>query len=373
LTIKYAYLAQGLSPNEALCRLVFDAAPDGYLKYLDQLFNDLVKSDCTGINEKVGEVADLLRFEGLIGELEFARYFLNKKWRVNLLPSNFFEGRKSPDMSVTSDKREYFVEVKNIQLDDEEHAFGTEVAKFLNSQGKAFVVVVKSSSALCKPAYKYQDLDKKEAASSAALEEFKTKFTQCPATHEKMTINTSAADIELYPTKKGESYLGITTMQEAIGEPQEYSERIKYDIHQKSLKRDGWVGNEREKPYIVAIKDDYSMFFSDGDRYNQDLFGTATYFCSPLPVPEPTLTNTIEHSLSLGWKQYLIEKCLLRNGRSVIVDNQRGLFYNDPKLRNVTAVIAKHQTMYYLFANPFAEDQINSPDVIEAFSDCLHK
>jgi hypothetical protein len=349
--------------------LVYANSIPKYLKYLDNLFSDLYAGGCIGIDTKVAEVATISKFEALISELNFARYFTMKKWQVELLPSNAFQNRKSPDMLVKNAVREYFVEVKNIQFDDEDYEFGVEIANLLNSAGLSFVVVVKASSQLSKPAYKYQSKETKEEISKKALIEFKSQIKGIKPQSKQIEIKTSAADIELIATGKGKSYMGIGTMKEAISEPPEYAERIKYDILNKSAKRKDWQGSELDKLYIVAIDDPSLMFYVD--RYNAELFGNVTCFIPPLPVPNPTIDPPIQNALNRGWKDYLLKMCVLPNGRSVLPDNQRRLFFNEPLLENTTAVLVMHRNAFYLLANPFAENRINTVDVLADMADCF--
>jgi hypothetical protein len=175
--------------------------------------------------------------------------------------------------------------------------------------------------------------------------------------------------VELHPTKLGKSYLGIGTMLQAIAEPPEYKERIKYDLIQKSKKREDWTGDELSKLYIVAI-DDNSLFFYP-DRYNADLFGDATYYYPPSPVPEATVDATINYALKHGWKEYLIKMCVLRNNRSVIPDNKRGMLFTEPALRNVTAILVRHGSNFHLLANPFADAKINDANILAELKGCL--
>lgn len=364
----YPSLDKGLSSNSILSKLVYESYKNGFLKFLDNLFSELTGGPCKGIDNKVLETSDLPRFQSLVSELEFARYFVLKKWPVELLASNVFSGRKAPDMLVAGSSKEYFVEVKNIQFDEEEHSFGAAIADILNSEGMSFMVVIKSSSELSTPAYKYQTKDQKETVAKKAIDEFKSKLNAVSKTKEN-TVNTAVAEIELHPTQKGKSYLGITAMKEAISMPNEYSERIKYDILLKSSKRNDWVGTELDKPYLVAI-DDPSTFF-DTDWYNIILFGPSTEFYPPLPIPEPTIDATIQHAIDLGWKEYLTKMCILRNNRSIIEDHQRGIFYNQAPMKNVTAIMVRHQTNFYLIVNPFAEDRINCPNILTEMADCI--
>ena len=161
MNIRFPFLDKGFSRNSDLKKAVFANFNEQYLEILEKLFEGLFKGGCDGIELKILEIANLSKFEALVSELEFARYFLEKKMKVELLPQDVFKGRKTPDMLVTSNLREYFVEVKSIQLEDESYILGTKIADVLNSHGLSFRVWLKSSSFLATPAYKHQTRGKR--------------------------------------------------------------------------------------------------------------------------------------------------------------------------------------------------------------------
>jgi hypothetical protein len=334
------------------------------------LFSDLYESNlCSGIDTKAKEVNDLLRFEGLVSELQFARYFsVVKRWEVSLLGNNAFGERKVPDMEVTSFIRKYYIEVKNIQYDAAEHQFATRIIQLLNDQGRRFMVVLKSLSALATQAFWYQTRKEKERQIQEALIEFKAVLDKIPSSSEKVTISTSIADVELLLTKKEKSFLGITST-EVITEPEDYGPRIVYDIIVKCNKRNDWQNGELETPYLIAI-DDPSWMFDEACRYNIELFGKSTYFAGFSPVPDPTIDVNVKDALALGWKNYLLEMHILRNGRSVIEDKDRGKLFTESRLTNFTALLIRHSQAFYLLANPFSDNRINKPDILTEFSDC---
>lgn len=369
MTSQFPSLEKGLSTNSELKDEVFTTQKAGYLKYLDELFENLYNGSCKGIEIKVNETCQLSKLGSLVSELEFARYFVRNKTAVQLLANNVFQGRRSPDMLVLGESKEYFVEVKNIEFDDEDYDFGTKIAEILNDLGIFFMVVVKSGSLLSTPAYKYQSRDQKEEQCSKALEEFKDKLKNLPPDTTTINIHTSVADVELHPTKLGKSYLGIGTMLQAISEPPEYKERIRYDILQKSRKREDWTGDELSKLYILAI-DDNSMFFYV-DRYNMELFGNCAYYSPPLPVPDIPVNNIIGDAIKQGWKDYLIKMCILRNNRSVIPENERGMLFTEPAMKNVTTILVRHGSNFHLLANPFADAKINDANILAELKGCI--
>jgi hypothetical protein len=367
LEADFPFLEKALSSKPELKQMIYENYRTiEYLKYLDKLFQDLYDYHCEGIEIKASETAtDSVRFQALISELEFARYFAENKMHIEFLSCNAWDRRDPPDMLAMSNSKEYAVEVKNIQLDDEEHEFGMKVAEALNSLNMSFKVVIQSSSFLSTPAYKYQTRKQKEELCENALSEFKHKLQNISQTSFPISIRTSIADIELHPTRMERSYLGITTMKEAISPPPDYEEKIRFEIIKKAKKRDKWTGEELERFYIVCI-DDASWLF-DTDTYNVELFGKTNYYCYPLSVPEVRTDDKIESAIKNGWEDYLRKMCILRNNRTVIPEDERGIFFTEESMKNITAVLVRGKGNFYLLANPFAEERINNPHIFEDF------
>jgi hypothetical protein len=90
----------------------------------------------------------------------------------------------------------------------------------------------------------------------------------------------------------------------------------------------------------------------------------------PLKVPDVSITEEIKQAIEVGWSDYLVKMAVLRNNRSIINERDRGLFFTEPRLRNVTGVLVRHRPDFYLLANPFAEALINDPAIISDFSNC---
>ncbi len=365
----FAFLEKALSSNPELRELVFFNYKERYLKILDMLVEELYSNACEGIEVKLHETSpDLFRFQSTVSELKFARYFVRNNMHVELLSNNVFQGRKVPDIYAKNNAREFFVEVKNIQLDDEDYNFGKGVAEILNSLGLCFVVVIKSFELLATPTYEYKTREQKELLCKKSLDEFRDALKKLPLSFSTITVHTTIAEVELHPTKMSKSYLGINTMEQAISEPTGYREKVRLDIKEKSKKREEWVGNELNKFYIVAIDDDTMFFYID--RYNMDLFGKSVGYSPPLIVPDANITPEIGKAMKNGWTDYLKRMCILPNNRCIIPEEERGLFFSEPLMRNVSAVMAHHNNGFYLLANPFAEERINSPAILQELRNC---
>jgi len=373
---RFIFLHKGLGCNSDLENSVFSTHNSEYLSYLDKLFKELYEGTCNSINVKVNETPDLNHFDSLISELEFARYFLKNKMQVTFLPHNIFQGRKAPDMMISSSSLDSYVEVKNIQVDEASWKFGINIVKKLNDLGFCFMVVVKASKTLATPAYIYQSKYVKDQTQKQAFISFHREIRHVKTDSSKITIKTAYAEVDLHPTEKEKSYLGIGTMLEAITQPPDYIQRIKYDILNKARKREDWTGDELEKSYIIAI-DDASPLFSV-DTYNSELFGHATYYSPvvlgdttgripPPPVPSIEINDQIKLAIKQGWKDYLVKMCILQNDRSVIPENRRGLFFSEPIFENITAIMIMNRKKFWLLANPFAEGKINNPEIFNVF------
>jgi hypothetical protein len=362
---KHPFLEKALQKNTKLYETITTHSDT---TYFEALFRELFENSCEGIEDKVFETRhDIVGVSSLFSELEFAKYLLRWKMKVKLLSCNDFEGRSPPDMWVQSRSREYLVEVKNISNDRVVNALGREIASILNSQGHSFAVIVNSLKSMSMPTYFHETRGEKEKLLQPILEEFREKIKDISLGSLPIIIRTAFVDVELHKTKFKESYFGGTTMHEAIGEPDDYRERIRLDVHQKAEKRNEWLEEELDKPYIIAI-DDEAMFFHP-DSYNTELFGNATTCQSR--VPETETNHEIEEALKNGWKEYLEKMRILQVDRTVIPESERGLFFTDPAIKNVSAVLLMHQWRFYILANPFADIRINYPTILQDFADCL--
>jgi len=363
---KLPFLETALQKNTRLYDIIITA--DFNTKYLEALFRELFENSCDGIESKVAETRpDIIGFLSLLSELEFAKYFLKRKMKVKLLSCNDFERRSPPDIWVHSGSKEYLVEVKNIEEDRITYSLGREIASILNSQGYSFAIIVGSLNSMSIPTYSHETRGEKEKHLQPILEEFREKIKGISLGSLPITIKTASLDVELHETKSKKSYLGGMTMHEAVTEPNDYRERIKFDVHQKAKKRNKWLKDELDKPYIIAI-DDESMFFHL-DRYNTELFGNATTWQSR--VPETGTNHEIEEAVKNGWKEYLEKMRILQIDRTVIPENERGLFFTDPSTKNVSAVLLMHQQKFHILANPLADSRINDPAILQDFTDCF--
>jgi hypothetical protein len=217
------------------------------------------------------------------------------------------------------------------------------------------------------PTYFHETRGKKEKHLQPILEAFREKIKGISLDSLPITIRTAFADIKLYETKRKESYFGGVTMHEAVSEPSDYGKRIKFDVRQKARKRNDWLKEELDKPYIIAIDDEAMFFYLD--RYNVELFGNATTGQSG--APETGTNHEIEEAMKKGWKEYLEKMYILPVDRTVIPENERGLFFTDPSTKNVSAVLLMHQQKFYILANPLADSRTNDPTILQDFADCI--
>lgn len=359
----YPFLYMALGDNLELRKAVFKEHNPEYLKYLDHLVAELYQNSCGRLDIKILETSPKLdKFQALVSELEFTRYFCRRKMRVQFLSENAFQGRKVPDMHIINGSKEYFIEVKNIQQDDLDFILGLRIVNILNSRSLSYAVVVYSSPHVSTPTYRYQTRDKKEQYVEDDFNEFVDKLDSYRNGQIPNIIETNYVDVELHKTSKGRSYLGIGTMKEAISQAPDYKERIRYDILKKAEKRNVWIGDELDKYYIVAI-DDGAIAFSI-DNYNVEFFGHATTYMSGR-VLRVNMSYDIENAVKSGWEKYLIEMCVLPNKITVIPNDRGGLCLTDPLTKNITAILVRNRERFYLLANPFAEPRINRTGILQ--------
>jgi hypothetical protein len=361
---KFPYLERALQNKARFHDII--AANKLNKDYLEGLFRALFENSCEGVDRKVTEArSDLLGFFSLLSELEFARYFIRRKMEVKLLSCNDFEKRSPPDIWVHDESKEFWVEVKNISEDRTIFFLGRKIASILNSQGLSFAITIDSSELRLVPAYSYDTRKEREELVMPILEEFKEKIKELSSRSPSTTIRTSSVDFHLYETKFKKSFMAGRV--EGLGEPTNYGKRIRRDVLKKSENRDKWRGEELDKPYIVAI--DTEPMLSSIDCFNTELYGHATVY-EEGKTPQTGTNHEIEKAVSKGWKEYLEKMRILPFNGLVIPENERGLFVTDPTTKNISAVLAMRQQTFYILANPFADNTINSPIILQDFADC---
>lgn len=366
----YPNLLKALGNNPELLKNILDKYGNNvtYLQYLETIFLELYQNSCKGVDTKILECSpDDDKFRALLSEFEFARYFCKKEMNVELLSEHVFNGRPAPDMYVVDKTGEYFVEVKNIQQDSLDFDLGVRIAEELTSRGLSFDVVISTSPSLSTSTYTYQTRHKKESYAEIAFQEFMIELDRFKNRDIPTLIKTSQADIGLSKTNKGRSRLTMGTSKEAVEEPNDYKQRIKYDILKKAEKRKAWTGDELDKRYIIAVDDPTLGLVIDD--YNFVFFGNAVTYLSGR-LPSVSRNSDINDAVKLGWTKYLERMFVLPSGSTVIPDSDRGICFTDPLTKNLTAIIVTNNKIFYLLANPFAEQKINSPDVMKVFRDC---
>jgi len=361
---EFKFLQKAFQNNIELKEFVFNNYNTEYLELLDLLFGELYLSSCEGIEVKVCETeTDAIRFQSIISELEFARYFIRKKMQVKLLPYDAFGQRKSPDMYASHNSKEYFIEVKNIQEDDLDYLLGLEIVRILNLKGFSLRVNVGFSEQISTPTFFHETREEKKKYLESALSEFEKNLENVSMVSLPFAIETTYANIELQKTEKNKSYLGTTATKDSIMfGSSEYRARIMRDVTTKAEKRNHWIGDELEKSYIVAICDD-SWYFRDYP-YEQVLFGPRNIYPPEIKIPEVKLNDEIKEAMENGWEPYLRETCILTNNGKVILEKDRGLFFTESVTKNISAVLVKHREKFHVLANPLAEPKINDPNIL---------
>jgi len=88
-------------------------------------------------------------------------------------------------------------------------------------------------------------------------------------------------------------------------------------------------------------------------------------------IPDITLSREIKNAINNGWEKYLRKMNVLLNDKTVILEDNRGLFFTEPNTKNITALLVRNKNRYYLIANPFANSKINNPDIFNEFKNCI--
>ena len=200
----------------------------------------------------------------------------------------------------------------------------------------------------------------RERAADLAVEEFERQFNASPMAVAPKIATPYAT---FYPVKKSEigpGYPGIINSSTITVPTDILQHRIAEDVIDKAAKRQDWDEEHKRYLYLVALvsKD----VWLDQDDVEQAPIGGGTYFVPPLSMPPFSPSREIQQAQASGWSDFLLQKCVIPNGNTVIMPGQQGIYFTQTGCRNVSGVISILRNWNTsITPNPFAEARINEP------------
>jgi hypothetical protein len=370
-----------LEGNEKVEKILMEAygKNERYLSHLDGFFDELRRTRCEGIRDTLGDVNNVNKFHSQISEYKVGMMFGGKGKSVRFLPDSYLDVR-SPDILVVDSDKRIYVEVTRATDDESDFVILDFLREYLAD--KPFMVNLRKKSCLAMPVVKRQERKKKMDLVKITLREFQEKFEteleRSASANPPMKIDTVGAVFQVLPSTRDYGYPGIVTTDVAKIPEEDYAEMITKKVADKARKRDDWRGEDRQTLYIIAIHLEHPFYAVTLD----DLFlGRRTEILAMDELgrrmrekdwmrivgnPEETIPNweEIQIASNKGWKGYLLEKWVIPN--SYVYITEPGFFLEECSMRNVSAVLVFGPGDFYSFTpNPFADTEINDPDLIE--------
>ncbi len=335
-----------------------------YLSYLDELLKNLREKKCTGIQEKLNDILSLDKLRDFTSELEIAKLLIENGKTVKIL-SNSYDGMISPpDLLSIDDSFETYIEVKRF-LDD---PIGFRIKELVDDYKQLndlqYYTVIELNKEFSAQFLSYNDLQKKEEIlEKLDLNDKKNDFEKLLEKNtEKVEIETIFGKLILDKNPKYKNICAIRSPPMCI-DSKRVVERLNFDLDKKASKREKWEKRHLGKFYIIAF--DFHNFQYDDIFVYQTLFGNSHQVCPPFKIPPFKGNDEINEAIKLGWKDYLLEKFVIPNNQVYIPISERGSYFTNPKLKNVSGLLCKFGERAYFTPNPFAYKEINDTDLLK--------
>lgn len=370
-----------LEGNEKVENLLMEAFSNNekYLSYLDGFFEALRKTGCQGIKDAIGDVNDINKFHSLVSEYKAGMIFGARGKNVRFLPDDFLDVR-SPDILVVDDNKRTYVEVTRATDDESDVTILDFLRQYLAD--KPFMVNVMKKSCLALPVVTWQERKKRMHLVETTLKEFQEGFQaeleQSASAKPLIEIDTVGAVFEVLPSTREYGFPGMVTTNVARIPEEDYARMITVKITGKARKRDDWEGEDRQTLYIIAVHLEHPFY---GVPFDDLFLGRRTEivvmdelakrlrekdWMRIVSNPKAIIPNweEIERASEKGWKGYLLDKSMIPN--DYIYITEPGFFLEESSMNNVSAVLVFGPGDFYSFTpNPFADSEINDPDLIE--------
>ncbi|WP_413171920.1 hypothetical protein [Anabaena azotica] len=324
------------------------------LHFVEQLRS----GNCSNIQEKFADTTSWSKLPSLNSELFFANEFAKMGFSVSLIPDNALEyPKKSPDISVLKDGREFLIEVALISGDETTSEIGESIATV--ARETHFRVEIQYSEEFSIPVVKSDERKERENLIDRFIDEFKKiiqTIDQKSLPQNRDILGCKVTFTQPLYGKRG-YYAGCVTG--AINIPDEkFKEEITFRVQEKAKKRMSWNETQQNKPYLVAL--DIQQLFMESQYLVSLLFGERCYF-EPPSKPKYTELPEVNEAKAHGWQKLLEEVGFSEQICPVI---QPGIFITNPFIsQNVTGIIARIGGELYCLPNPFAEKSINCLDL----------
>jgi hypothetical protein len=325
------------------------------------LVEQLRASNCPNIQEKFADTTHWGKLCSLNSELFFANEFAKMGFSVSLISDNAREyHKKSPDISVLKDGREFLIEVALISGDETISEIEGSITTVVKES--SFRVEIQYSEEFSIPVINGEEREERKKLKETFIDEFK-KIIQT-IDQESLPQNRDILGCKVTFTQRlyGRQGYYAPGGNDMINIPKEkFKKHIAFKVEEKAKKRLNWNEHQKDKPYLIAL--DIQQLFMEPKYLVSLLFGKRCYF-EPPSKPKYTELQEVSEAKAHGW-QKLLEEVGFRE--QICPVTKPGIFITNPFIsKNVTGVIARIGGELYCFPNPFAEESINCLDLQKA-------
>lgn len=342
---------------------IFDL--DGSLKNLFRflkiikLAEELKNQNCSNIQEKFAETNTWSKFLSFGSELYFASELAKLGFKVSFILDNSSEWKTddskdipSPDIYIERNGLNFFIEVARIKDDETTSDIAIKINPIIKKY--PFRVHIRYSEEFSNPVVSSEEREEREEQ----IENFVAQLKQVIGTvNPELLPQTKiifGCEIEFSQAPKNKGYYAGCMTGVIINPSERVKPQIKNELCKKAEKRKSWNDSHKDIKYLVALDIQQNWFFED--RLIPLLFGEQCANFSDYSEAE-IVTRAKEN----GWTDFLDNV-----GFNLVSDahvRELGILINQPIFNNVTGVVTRIEDHLQVTPNPFAEQQINYPDL----------
>jgi hypothetical protein len=346
-----------------------DASNRSILFEVANLTHSLRQAGCERIQEKFVEVSSWSKMVSLKSELFFAYELIKIGFAIKFICDGddvWKDSRgkqiSSPDLLAKKLGREVFVEVQRISGDETFIELRSKLTPLIRKSNLRMEIIY--SEVLSLPALNHEERTNRENQISNLVQNLEQLLIQVnpgnlPKTYEILGCKIL---LEEFPEQGSEQFTLLQSTQVVELTQEQLKQNVIYYLEQKAKKRNHWKPKDTSIPYILAFDiNQYSVF---SPLLNQWLFGGRISLSTSSKMYQNYENSLIEDqdvtSAKLnGWGDVL--------ERSGFNENEKigslGAFRDNNLLNNTSGILVNQGRILFI-PNPFADEEINAPDLL---------
>lgn len=378
----YADLLWAISGTQMLA-LPKNKLESEILSLINEKIKNLRDSGCEGVQQKFRKF-DQDNAITYLAELVVAEYFLNRGHGVTLLGSEYLP-RESPDILITTQNGELFVEVAYMSSSDPASILIDDIRKITDKY--PYVINFSFATDVSLPHHEWSERNQQILKLKQSVEQFDLVLQKIRVEALPFYGSTDSFSYEIIEVKNsGKGYPAILTSS-CLTELNFSFAYLTLRLQKKGKKRLTFPKDKQKIPYIIALVCDEPGINSGELGYL--LYGSTkseSYLVSLRPIPEDfkedfkkrrwitTLKrlasqdswSEIQKVKGEGWEELLLNTYLIPHDYCYI--EEPGLYFTEPIMCQVSGVLFCRCTgICKIFPNPFSIDKMHYSPFWENF------